>query len=253
MSIEYEMYPDENDSLLLNVKTIKDNDEQICRYCKLNNPQWHKYALSCKHHMHTRCARKHFHEQNNSLHCPDCGQLDETDTGLYCCVCDNWGHYLEQCELNSDNNNNMHRKNTYHKKGFHDANESYDSLVRLLKENGLYEEPPTNRTGGRAGLEAIDFNIFREYNALKNLKGDDKYRNGRFLLLEYVIDCVKNDPDEGNYFVPEMRDKVVKAGQLLYEADGMAGMNDGLVWSFVPKRYQRDIDMMWDGIGDWQS
>lgn len=64
---------------------------------------------------------------------------------------------------------------------------------------------------------------------------------------------MKGDPKNCNYIVHEMRKKVVNAGQLMYEADGMRGMNDDLVWSFVPKRYQRDIDMMWDGIGDWQS
>jgi hypothetical protein len=41
-----------------------------------------------------------------------------------------------------------------------------------------------------------------------------------------------------------------EAGKMLYDYDGM---NDGLVWSFIPKRYQREIDCAWSGIGEWRS
>lgn len=114
-----------------------------------------------------------------------------------------------------------------------------------------------------AAKEAIHYNIFAEYNAMKKMidngiisldKGNDhKYKIGRFLTLKYIITCVKNDPDNGDYYDPENVSQLKKAGRLLYEADGMNGMHDGLVWSFIPKRYRREIDMAWNGIGEWKS
>jgi hypothetical protein len=44
-----------------------------------------------------------------------------------------------------------------------------------------------------------------------------------------------------------------EAGRLLYEYGGMEGMHDDLVWSFIPKRYKRYIDMGRNRIGEWKS
>ncbi len=49
------------------------------------------------------------------------------------------------------------------------------------------------------------------------------------------------------------KDSIRKAGQLLFEAEGMKGMQDYLLWSFVPKNCKRIIDELWNGIGDWRS
>lgn len=81
----------------------------------------------------------------------------------------------------------------------------------------------------------------------------DKYKLGRFKLLEYIIHYIKNDPERGDYYSKENKERLIEAGKLLYEYDDMDGMHDGLVWSFIPKRYQREIDMAWDGIGEWIS
>lgn len=47
------------------------------------------------------------------------------------------------------------------------------------------------------------------------------------------------------------RTKIREAGEILYETEGMRGMHDELLWSFIPKTYQREIDLIWDGIGEW--
>lgn len=46
---------------------------------------------------------------------------------------------------------------------------------------------------------------------------------------------------------------MVEAGKLLHEYDGMRGMRDPLVWSFIPRMFHREIDMYWDGVGEWRA
>lgn len=57
----------------------------------------------------------------------------------------------------------------------------------------------------------------------------------------------------GNYYDEKNIKLIRDAGNLLYEYDEMNGLRDVLVWSFVPKRYAREIDMLWNRIGEWRS
>lgn len=108
--------------------------------------------------------------------------------------------------------------------------------------------------------EEIDyFNIQREYDGLKKIiEGQDpksisKYKMARLNILHYIIKCAENDPINGNWFDEENFKILKEAGILLYEDDGMRGMHDNLVWSFIPKRYHREIDLAWNNIGEWKS
>ena len=78
-------------------KTLVNNDEQICSVCNLNNPEWHKYELPCKHHLHTRCCRKHFFEHGNKLNCPICGKLWKMNKYRVCIHCEERGHADYKC------------------------------------------------------------------------------------------------------------------------------------------------------------
>lgn len=49
------------------------------------------------------------------------------------------------------------------------------------------------------------------------------------------------------------RDSIVLAGRILFESEGMRGMRDRLLWSFIPKRLYGLIDKLWNGIGEWQA
>lgn len=41
---------------------------------------------------------------------------------------------------------------------------------------------------------------------------------------------------------------IIEGGKALYKFDGMDGMRDPLVWSFIPRRFHRD--MRWNGIDE---
>ena len=105
--------------------------------------------------------------------------------------------------------------------------------------------------------EELDgYNIKREYEAIKryhdkNKSFQNKTQEARYKLLKYIITCTAHDPINGDYYDKENIKLIKEAGKLLYEST--AGMNDPLFWSFVPRRYKREIDMFWDGIGDWKS
>ncbi len=58
---------------------------------------------------------------------------------------------------------------------------------------------------------------------------------------------MKNDPLGDNYS-DALAQRLKNAGQSLYNS---GGMKDPLVWSFIPKRLRRDIDVLWSGVGDW--
>lgn len=112
-------------------------------------------------------------------------------------------------------------------------------------------------SGKQALIELIKYNVPKEYNALKKILGKQKTKNkyslARLKILRYLLDCVKHDPYNGDYYDEVSEEGVKEAGKLLYEFDGMNGMTDRLVWSFIPKRYKRTIDMIWNGIGEWQG
>ena len=110
-----------------------------------------------------------------------------------------------------------------------------------------------------ARQELFEYNILTEYNALQKMLKydlDEKsrlYKTARRHILKYIIDCAQNDPNNGNFYNEENIKLVKEAGEMLYKEGGMNSMNDGLVWSFIPDRYTREIDNYWNGIGQWKS
>ena len=105
--------------------------------------------------------------------------------------------------------------------------------------------------------ELIQYNIIKEYNGIHKfykLRGgefNNKYEEARYKILKWIITCATYDPENGDYSNDKNDELVKDAGKLLYEYDKMEGMRDDLVWSFIPKRYRRNIDYLWNGIGDW--
>ncbi|AFZ11337.1 hypothetical protein Cri9333_0357 [Crinalium epipsammum PCC 9333] len=83
-------------------------------------------------------------------------------------------------------------------------------------------------------------------------KPDHPYRLARVLLYEallpFEVELTSNQRLE-----TYDKDSIVAAGKLLFEAEGMKGMHDYLLWSFVPKSCKRIIDELWNGIGDWRN
>jgi hypothetical protein len=100
--------------------------------------------------------------------------------------------------------------------------------------------------------EAVDYNIFREYNAIKKNKSYEKskYSHGVMLMLEYIINCVRNDKENGDYYSEENNKIAMKGGLLLHESGGKTEMYNVLL-TWIPKRYRNEISVKWDGIGEW--
>jgi len=103
-------------------------------------------------------------------------------------------------------------------------------------------------------FEAGQYNIYKEYMAMTNyikLRGfRDNYEKGRYKVLEFMINCIIADPINGDYYDEKNSELIKEAGRLLHTEDAM---HDGLVWAFIPKRFERDIDVSWNGIGGWRS
>lgn len=110
-----------------------------------------------------------------------------------------------------------------------------------------------------AWYELYAWNIPREMEALQQrataVDNLTKYDQTRLHILTYMYNCAQADPCKGDWYDPTGEPfKILRtAGKLLYDAEGMRGLQDYLVWAFVPRRYRRDIEWTWNGIGSWQS
>jgi len=102
--------------------------------------------------------------------------------------------------------------------------------------------------------EAVSWNVYREFEAIdrfKNARGfKNDYEKGRYKTLQYIIKRIEGDPINADYQNEEIKQIMREAGELIYKSKGMKYMPDGLVWAFIPKRYRRDIELIWDGIGE---
>lgn len=103
-------------------------------------------------------------------------------------------------------------------------------------------------------FEAATYNIYKEYMAMtrfiKKRGFKNNYEKGRYKVLKFMLNCIIADPINGDYCNEENNELLKEAGRLL---DTGGDMHDNLVWAFVPKRFVRDIDVMWNGIGSWES
>ena len=104
-----------------------------------------------------------------------------------------------------------------------------------------------------ASQELKHFNIIPEYDALRKKNNKNSFDIGRMKILEYIINCVKNDPINGDYYNKDNAKLMIEAGNELNKDGGERSMRDLLVWSFIPKRYHREIDNYWSGIGSWMG
>jgi hypothetical protein len=138
---------------------------------------------------------------------------------------------------------------------FEEKLDMYDKLSRILDDKSI------ERT---ALEECLDYNIFSEYKVLESIikyndfettcnHKDKLFKKARFNILDFIITCVRKDNIHGDYFDTENNEKIINAGKMLWEEGGEKSMRDKLVWSFIPKRYHRDIDILWDGIGSWKG
>jgi len=115
---------------------------------------------------------------------------------------------------------------------------------------------------GRVNISATkeldNSNIQKQYDEIQQYhdkfgKYKSKFQEAQYNIFKYIITSVLNDPEHGDYCCTENEKLIKDAGKLLYEFDGINGMKNQVIWSCIPNRYQREIDMMWHGIGGWKS
>ena len=104
--------------------------------------------------------------------------------------------------------------------------------------------------GGRKPMifEATEYGIYEKYKEIKKKKerGEiQKAEEGRYRVLKYMINCIIAEPMEGNNYSKE-NDEMVKEGGRMLDEEGVK--YDENVWRYIPKRFQREIDMKWEMI-----
>jgi hypothetical protein len=90
-------------------------------------------------------------------------------------------------------------------------------------------------------------------NQLKGCKKDDKCLIlSKYNSFQYIIECIKGDPYRGDISVSESsRQKMKIAGVFLNECGGSQLMLMFLHQN-IPEIFHREIDYIWNGIGDWE-
>ena len=134
-----------------------------------------------------------------------------------------------------------------------------------FKLNELAEVTEANVTSTTAKDELQEFNIFTEYKDISKLlkqyenqamPKDVLIKKAEHKILKYVITCAIRDPINGDYASEDNNNLLREAGNILNDCGGINNMRECVeyfVIPFIPRRYRRDIDMLWDNIGDWRA
>jgi hypothetical protein len=99
------------------------------------------------------------------------------------------------------------------------------------------------------------WNVEREYMAIQRLVDSrggyaSKFEEGFHKVLKYILNNAYHDPQNGDWWDEKNNRLIRQAGILLHQESAMW---DSLLWSFVPDRYRRNINLLWDGIGEWRA
>lgn len=115
---------------------------------------------------------------------------------------------------------------------------------------------------GDAYRECMQANIFKKYNSLKDRQLDD-HNQASMLIYRSIIKMVEFDPQSGDKRVnmsedeiiywSDLQQDIISAGKLLCELGGKKKMLDQSIWIHIPRRFHRDIDMLWNKIDGWKS
>jgi hypothetical protein len=98
--------------------------------------------------------------------------------------------------------------------------------------------------------ELIGWNIYANHEAITRKKDKSIDDLAILFVCKYLMNCVENDPTNGDYYNKTNNDIMKKAGRLLHSIEGEGYMRD-IMEAFIPKRYRRSVDHIWSGIGCW--
>lgn len=111
---------------------------------------------------------------------------------------------------------------------------------------------------------ALRTNLFSAYQSLSNrIKVfATRFDIGRYYVFKGIVAMIIFDPVQGD-MKEEMTDsdkelwrtiyKDIHTGGELIASESTGRMHDPLIWSFIPQPLHREVDVEWDGIGDWKA
>jgi hypothetical protein len=103
-----------------------------------------------------------------------------------------------------------------------------------------------------AKKELKQYNIVEEYEAIARKESKSAYDNAMLNIFQYIMTSAKHDPVNGDYWNEANNELMKQAGELLNKDGGKGLMHDTLL-AWIPPRYRRSVDSLWDGIGGWAA
>jgi hypothetical protein len=71
------------------------------------------------------------------------------------------------------------------------------------------------------------------------------------IMFDPVRGDMKEDMTEADKELWKALYKDIHKGGELIASESNQSMHDPLIWSFIPQTLHREVDMEWNGIGDW--
>lgn len=130
-----------------------------------------------------------------------------------------------------------------------------EGLALVLRQDGVRETVQALKDSteeefvNEIRLEAIAKNLYAEIAGIERTKEFSPFNKTRkklFLAVGELIERASVCPEP-------LKQSIRESGEQLHQCDGFQGMSDPLVWLFIPKALHRDIEFIWDGIGEWKA
>ncbi|MEM6751478.1 MAG: hypothetical protein AAF630_00625 [Cyanobacteria bacterium P01_C01_bin.38] len=97
--------------------------------------------------------------------------------------------------------------------------------------------------------------FLEEFEALNRIHSDNEgtFDWARLQIFKAAVLLLADTSELTSESASYITEEIHKAGLIMHEVDGMRGLEDRLVWYFLPKRWHRTIDEAFNGIGTWLS
>jgi hypothetical protein len=93
--------------------------------------------------------------------------------------------------------------------------------------------------------------MLQELEGIKNREEPlGTYQEARLLIYSALAQCWE---DREKIIDPQIEKQIKDAGEMLYQYGGMKALHDELLWYFIPKPLGGEIEIIWNGIGEWKA
>lgn len=107
--------------------------------------------------------------------------------------------------------------------------------------------------------QALEYNLFQEYEALRQRQDNTDFQRGRLLLFRGIVRAILFDPVNGDMrknmsgeeqkLWNEIRQDWREGGKNLVRDSREALMDPWAVWSYVPEWFHREVQLEWEHMG----